>query len=143
MPLTGDSQVNKKAFRIAINSRKLARFYPLDREKTVYLHMSSSNHRGMRRRLRWRKRGQSGSLSEPISGSHQAERGQMLTARPHLNVSLIVSYLRKHPAFHRRSESTRCGAHCGADRSLPGPILSGNFRTSDMSAPFPAHASGL
>jgi hypothetical protein len=34
MPLTGDSQVNKKAFRIAINSRKLARFYPLDREKT-------------------------------------------------------------------------------------------------------------
>jgi hypothetical protein len=34
MPLTGDSQVNKKAFRIAINSRKLARFHPLDREKT-------------------------------------------------------------------------------------------------------------
>src|SRR5271167_4143657 len=36
MPLTGDSQVNKKAFRITINSRKLARFYPLDREKTVF-----------------------------------------------------------------------------------------------------------
>jgi hypothetical protein len=35
MPLTGDSQVNKKAFRIAINSRKLARFHPLDREKTA------------------------------------------------------------------------------------------------------------
>jgi hypothetical protein len=35
MPLTGDSQVNKKAFRIAINSRKMARFYPHDREKTV------------------------------------------------------------------------------------------------------------
>ena len=34
MPLTGDGQVNKKAFRIAINSRKLARFHPLDREKT-------------------------------------------------------------------------------------------------------------
>ena len=34
MPLTGDGQVNKKAFRIAINSQKLARFYPLDREKT-------------------------------------------------------------------------------------------------------------
>ena len=35
MPLTGDSQVNKKAFGIAINSRKLARFHPLDREKTA------------------------------------------------------------------------------------------------------------
>jgi hypothetical protein len=35
MPLTGDGQVNKKAFRIAINSRQLARFHPLDREKTV------------------------------------------------------------------------------------------------------------
>jgi hypothetical protein len=34
MPLTGDGQVNKKAFRIAINSRQLARFHPLDREKT-------------------------------------------------------------------------------------------------------------
>jgi tripartite-type tricarboxylate transporter receptor subunit TctC len=34
MPLTGDSQVNEKAFRIAINSRKLARFYPHDREKS-------------------------------------------------------------------------------------------------------------
>jgi hypothetical protein len=37
MPLTGDSQVNEKAFRIAINSRKLARFYPHDREKSVHL----------------------------------------------------------------------------------------------------------
>jgi hypothetical protein len=36
MPLTGDGQVNKKAFRIAINSRQLARFHPLDREKTEY-----------------------------------------------------------------------------------------------------------
>jgi hypothetical protein len=35
MPLTGDSQVNEKAFRIAINSRKLARFYPHDREKSA------------------------------------------------------------------------------------------------------------
>src|SRR6516162_7281535 len=35
MPLTGDGQVNKKAFRIAINSRQLARFHPLDREKTA------------------------------------------------------------------------------------------------------------
>jgi hypothetical protein len=37
MPLTGDSQVNEKAFRIAINSRKLARFYPHDREKSEIL----------------------------------------------------------------------------------------------------------
>src|ERR1700692_2126536 len=36
MPLTGDSQVNKKAFGIAINSRKVVRFHPLDREKTVF-----------------------------------------------------------------------------------------------------------
>src|ERR1700704_4967749 len=35
MPLTGDSQVNKKAFGIAINSRKVVRFHPHDREKTV------------------------------------------------------------------------------------------------------------
>jgi len=34
MPLTGDSQVNKKAFGIAINSQKVVRFHPLDREKT-------------------------------------------------------------------------------------------------------------
>jgi hypothetical protein len=37
MPLTVDGQVNKKAFRIAINSRQLARFHPLDREKTDFL----------------------------------------------------------------------------------------------------------
>jgi len=43
MPLTGDGQVNKKAFRIAINSRQLARFHPLDREKTANKkHPSSS-----------------------------------------------------------------------------------------------------
>jgi hypothetical protein len=45
MPLTGDSQVNKKAFRIAINSRKLARFHPLDREKTAF-YVARPDNRG-------------------------------------------------------------------------------------------------
>ena len=44
MPLTGDSQVNKKAFRIAINSQKLARFHPLDREKTANVLLRSGPH---------------------------------------------------------------------------------------------------
>ena len=43
MPLTGDGQVNKKACRIAINSRQLARFHPLDREKTVFFDVPIRN----------------------------------------------------------------------------------------------------
>ena len=35
MPRTGDRHVNKKPFRIAINLRESARFYPLDLQKIV------------------------------------------------------------------------------------------------------------
>jgi hypothetical protein len=35
MPPTGDQQVNEKPFRIAINLRESAPFYPLDLQKTV------------------------------------------------------------------------------------------------------------
>jgi hypothetical protein len=37
MPPTGDRQVNEKPFRIAINLRESAPFYPLDLQKTVFL----------------------------------------------------------------------------------------------------------
>jgi hypothetical protein len=39
MPRTRDCQVNENPFKIGANSRNFARFYPLDREKTVFGHI--------------------------------------------------------------------------------------------------------
>jgi hypothetical protein len=36
MPRTRDCQVNENPFKIGVNSRNFARFYPLDREKIEF-----------------------------------------------------------------------------------------------------------
>jgi hypothetical protein len=86
------------------------------------------------RHVRW-----SESLSEPYQRITQAERGRMLTARPQLKVSLIVSYLRKRSALHLTS---KVGVHALRLTLWGGSIFAevdrlGEFRASHMSAQFP------
>src|SRR6516225_9370567 len=105
MPLTGDSQVNKKAFRIAINSQKLARFYPLDREKTVK------------------------KVSELNSGAGPESLCRLCVARPFLTLAVFIVYSLPRRLTVRRRPAARAELRTAPVIDAEGPPIRRHLET--------------